>query len=209
VHGHVGQVAQHHAAVVGRHIVRVGGGEFVRAPDHRQPEGLRGLAAPQPLARRDLAHHPVGDDHDRVRGGHRGADGIVPAAQRGHARRDDPLVHQRTGRVVEQHPAFRVRRSERGQRCPGRIRPGRPARQHRADLFVRGELSLDLVDVSRRHHHQDLVDVRRGAERGHAVLKQRLTGKLEQLLGQRGTEPLTSSAAQYHRHHPHVPDFTG
>jgi hypothetical protein len=76
-------------------------------------------------------------------------------------------------------------------------------------MRCRDELSLDLVDVPGRHHHQDLVDVRGGAERGHAMLKERLACQLEQLLGQRGAEPLASSAAQYHRHHPHVPDFTG
>jgi hypothetical protein len=206
VHVDAGQVAQHHAAVVGRREVRVGGGQLVGPDDHRQPEALRGLAPPQRFPGRHRVHHPVGRDHHGVRRRHRHP-GRVVLAQRRHAARDDPLVHQRPRRVVQQHPAL-IGPADRGQRHPGRVRPRHPARDHPGDLRkpARGEHVPDPVDVPGRHHDQDLVHPGRLLERGHAVLDQRPAAQPQQLLGQRRPDPLTDAAAQHHRDHPHEPD---
>ena len=57
---HVGQVAQHHGAVVGGGEVRVLRGLRVRGPDGRQPERLRRLSAAQQVPGQDVGHHRLG-----------------------------------------------------------------------------------------------------------------------------------------------------
>jgi hypothetical protein len=217
VHVDARQVAEHHAAVVGGGEIRVGGGQFVRAGDHREPEALRGLAAPQRFPARHRVHHPVVGDHDGV-GGRHGHAGRLVDRQRGDAIGDDPLIHQRARRVVQQHPAVRriagnsrnSRNStgDSGQRHPGRVRACHPTRDDPGDLAVAavGEHGPDLPDVVAGHDHEDLVDPRRPLERGHAVLEQRPAAQPQQLLGQRRADPLTRAAAQHHRDHPHEPD---
>jgi len=90
--------------------------------------------------------------HDGVRGRDRHP-GRVVLAQRGHAVRDDPLVHQRPGRIMQQHPGSSgglggvrpprrqqsvtfLARGDRAQRDPGRLRPGLPALDDRRHLAV-------------------------------------------------------------------------
>jgi hypothetical protein len=187
--------------------------------DHRQPEALRGLASPQVLARRHMRHDPVLRHDDRVRGRYRGTDGVV-RTQRGDAVRDDPLVDQRTGGVMQQHAAVLSGKSgifgEAGrdgrERDPGRVRAGDPAGDHRAYLAagqLSGEHVPDLVNIPAGHHHQDLVDPRSLRERGHATLDEGAPAERDQLLRLARAEPLPGSAAKHHRHHAHEPDSTG
>jgi hypothetical protein len=175
MHVDVGQVTEHDAAVVGGGEVRVGGGELMGARDHGQPEALRGLAAQQPFPARHRLHHAViGDDHG-VGGRHRDP-GRVMDPQRGDAVRDDPLIHERAGGVVQQHAAVAWRAGrDGGQRHPGRVRPGLAALDDVRDLAVAavGEHGLDLAGVPARHHHEDLVDTRGRLKGGHATLDQR------------------------------------
>ncbi len=179
--------------------------------DDREPEALRGLAAPQRFPARHRVHHAVIRDHDGVRGRH-GHPRRLVHLQRGHAVGDDPLVHQRPRRVVQQHPAVAsitlARPGNGAQRRPGRVRPRHPARDDPGDLGkpAPGEHVPDLVDVPGGHHDQDLVHSGCLLERGHAVLDQRLAAQPQQLLGQRRAHPLTDAAAQDHRDHPHDPD---
>jgi succinoglycan biosynthesis protein ExoA len=126
VHAHLGQVAQHDPAVVGRGQVTeagVGGGELVRLPDHRQPEPLRRLAPHQAVPARYAGDDPVADHGDRVGRGHRHPHGAVPG-QRRHAAGDRRLVHQGPGRVVEQHVTLGA--AELGDGPPGGLHPGAP-----------------------------------------------------------------------------------
>jgi hypothetical protein len=207
MHVHAGQVAQHHAAVVGGGEVRVGGGQLVGPGDDREPETLRGLAAPQRLPARHRVHHPVGRDHHGVRRRHRHP-GRVMLAQRRHAVRDDPLIHQGPRRVMQEHPLVIAAPSNRGQGRPRRIRARHSARDDPGDLRkpALGQRVPDPLDVPGGHHDQDLVHPGRLLERGHAVLHQRLAAQPQQLLGQRRADPLTDAAAQHHRDHPHEPD---
>jgi hypothetical protein len=128
-------------------------------------------------------------------------------AQRRHAVRDDPLIHQRPRRVVQQHPAISCP-GDRGQRRPRRVRTRHPARDDPGDLRkpALGQQVPDLLDVPGGHHDQDLVHPGRLLERGYAVLDQRPAAQPQQLLGQRRPDPLTGPAAQHHRDHPHDPD---
>jgi hypothetical protein len=210
VHFDAGEVAEHDAAVVGRGEIGVGGGQLVGAGDHREPEALRGLAALQRLPARNRAHHPVLGDHDGVRGRHRDAGRLVHA-QRGHAIRDDPLVDQGPGGVVQQHAALgRLGGRDDGQGRAGRVRPGHPALDDRGHLAVAGvgQHGLDLLGMPARHHDQDLVDPRRLVEGGHAPLEEGPAAQGQQLLGHGRAEPLPRAAAEHHRDHPHVRDFT-
>jgi hypothetical protein len=224
VHLDARQVTEHHAAVVGRGEIRVGGGELVGPGDHVQPEALRGLAPPQRFPAWHRAHHAVVGDHDGV-GGRHGHAGRLMDAQRRDAVGDDPLVHQRARGVVQQHAAAgglvgEVRgpggRSlghagparDGGQGRARGVRPGHPALDDRRDLAVPavGQHGPDLLGVAARHDHDDLVHAWRLLEGGHAVLDQRPAAQREQLLRQRPADPLARAAAEYHRDHPHDRD---
>jgi hypothetical protein len=135
--------------------------------------------------------------------------------ERGHAVGDDLLVDQRARGVVQQHAAVgRIAAvpgdglADRGQRHPGGLRPGRAAFDDGRDLAVAGvrEHGPDLLDVSTGHEHEHLVDTRRLLEGRHAVLDQRPAAQPQQLLGQWRADPLTRTAAQHRRDHPHDRD---
>ena len=152
--------------------------------------------------------------------------------QRGDAIRNDLLIHQRPRRIMQQHPALAARpnpppaarcAAEPAARCanricsrdggqghPSRVRPGRATLDDVRDLAVAavGEHGFDLFGVSARHHDEDLVDVRRLVEGGHAPLHQRLAAQGQQLLRHPRAEPLPHATAQHYRDHPHEPDST-
>jgi hypothetical protein len=220
VHRDVGQVAEYHAAVVGGGEAGIGRGQLMSAGDHREPEALRGLAAQQRLPPRHRLHHPVVGDHHGVGRGHRDP-GRVVHLERGHAVRDDPLIYQRPGGVVQQHAAVarsagvrsagvRSAGRDRGQRRARRVRPGHAALDDGRHLPVRGpgQHGLDLPGVPAGHHHEDLVDAGRLVEGRHAPLDQRPAAQAEQLLRHPRAEPLAHAAAEHHRDHPHEPDST-
>jgi hypothetical protein len=201
----IGQVAEHHPAVVGGGTgreVRVAASELVGAPDHRQPESLRGLAAPQPLARRDRADQAgfVHGDHG-VGGGYRDVDRGV-GGQGGDAVGDDPGVYQRAHGVVEQHQAVRPRlaRAQHVDGGTGRVAALGAACQYPPDLAVPAlaDQPLGLVGVAGGHHDEDLVNVRVRLEGVQGVFEDRLAGDLEQLLRDVQPDPGAGPAREDH-----------
>ena len=76
--------------------------------DHGQPETLRSLASEQRLPPRHRTHHAVVGDDDGVGRRHRNPSRRMNL-QRGHAVRNDPLIHQRPRRIMQQHPAVAAR----------------------------------------------------------------------------------------------------
>ena len=202
-----GQVAEHHPAVVGGGAgreVRVGAGKLVGAPDHRQPESLRGLAAPQPLPRRDRGDQAVvvHGDHG-VGGGDRDVDRGVGGQGRD-AVGDDPRVQQRAHGIVEQHVAVRPRLAgaQHVDGDAGRLAALGTPREHPPDLAVPAlaDQPLGLPGVAGRHHDDDLVDVRVRLEGVQGVLEDRLAGDLEQLLRDVQPDPGAGPARKDHRH---------
>jgi hypothetical protein len=121
-----------------------------------------------------VLHDAVGGaDHDGVRGRHGRPDRVV-LAQGVDAVRDDTLVEQRAGGVVEQDPGA-LRRMPRGHVAQGvadGVGAGLAALDDRADLAAHE--SGDQVVVGGRHDQQHLVHSRRGRERRHAVFHERL-----------------------------------
>jgi hypothetical protein len=201
----VGQVAEHHPAVVGGgtgNEVRVAAGELVGAPDHRQPETLRGLAAPQLLARRDRGDQAglVHRDHG-VGGGYRDVDRGV-GGQGGDAVGDDPRVDQRAHCVVEQHQAVRPRLAgaQHVDRRAGRVAALGPACEYPPDLAVPAlaDQPLGLPGVAGGHHDEDLVNVRVRLEGVQGVFEDRLAGDLEQLLRDVQPDPGAGAAREDH-----------
>jgi hypothetical protein len=200
-----GQVAEHDPAVVGGGTgseVRVAAGELVGVPDHRQPESLRGLAAPQPLARRDRGDQAglVHGDH-RVGGGDRDVDRGM-GGQRGDAVGDDPRVYQRAHGIVEQHQAVRSRLAgaQHVDGRAGRVAALGAACQHPPDLVVPAlaDQPLGLLGVARGHHHEDLVNIRVRLEGVQGVFEDRLAGDLEQLLRDIQPDPGAGPAREDH-----------
>jgi hypothetical protein len=200
-----GQIAEHDPAVVGGGTgreVRIAAGELVGAPDHRQPEPLRGLAAPQPLTRRDRADQAglVDGDHG-VGGGYRDVDRGV-SGQGGDAVGDDARVDQRSDGVVEQHQAVRPRLAggQHVDRGAGRVAALGAALEHPPDLAVPAlaDQPLGLLGVAGGHHHKDLVNVRVRLEGVQGVLEDRLSGDLEQLLRDVQPDPGAGPAREDH-----------
>ena len=200
-----GQVAEHHPAVVGGGTgreVRVAAGELVGVPDHRQPESLRGLAAPQPLARRDRGDQAglVHGDH-RVGGGYRDVDRGV-GGQGSDAVGDDPRVYQRAHGVMEQHQTVRPRLAgaQHVDGCAGRVAALGPALEHPPDLAVPAlaDQPLGLLGMAGGHHDEDLVNVPVRLEGVQGVFEDRLAGDLEQLLRDVQPDPGASPAREDH-----------
>src|ERR1700733_11230193 len=196
-----GEVAEDYAAVVGGGEVRIGSGQLVVLGDHREAEALRGLGAEQRLAGRDVGHHAVCRDDDRVRTRDRGAGGVV-GLQRGHAAGDDLLADQRAGGVMEEDAPglWGVPEEQVGQGVADRVRAGDAALDDGADLV--SDQLLRLGSVGGGHDEEHLVDAGGRGEGCHAVLDERLAAQGEELLGHRRAEPVARAAAEHHRHRP-------
>jgi hypothetical protein len=204
-----GQVAEHHPAVVGGgtgNEARVAAGELVGAPDHRQPEPLRRLAAAQPFPRRDRADQAgLVDGDDGVGGGYRDVHRRVHG-QGGDAVGDDPRVDQRADGIVEQHQAVRPRPAgaEHVDGRAGGVGALGAALEHPPDLAVPAlaDQPLGLAGVADGHHDEDLVNVRVRLEGVQGVFEDRLAGDLEQLLRDVQPDPGAGSAREDHGHRP-------
>jgi len=204
---HVRQVLEHDRTVVRGLEVRVAGRDLVGALDGGQLEGLRGLAAAQPGAVRDLgdelAVQTVGARHDD---GVRGRDGDVDgleALQGDHAVVDHTAREQRTYGVVEQDVevlALGQALAEGRDGALGGLVPGGATLDDLLDLREPG-LGDDLLyvrNVARRHQDDDVVDGVGLLEGGQSVLDDCLAGDLQQLLGDRETHALTGTTGQDH-----------
>ena len=178
------------------------------APDHRQPETLRSLAAAQRLPGRDRRHHPVGHFDDGVGRRDHHAESLG-TGEAGDAVRDDPLIDQGACGVVEEHVAVAVGAvadvpAEQVDRLPGRPRPVSAACDDVAHLAIGSvQDSFRLADELGWHHDDDLVDAGSGAERRDAVLEQRPPGEQLQLLRCIPADPDAGAAGQHNGHCPH------
>ena len=185
----VGQVLQHHAAVVGGHEVGILHRQRVGPLDHRGAEALRGLPPAQRRPGRHRRDDVVGVDLDHGVGrGDRHVDGGV-LLQRREALLDDPRCHQRPHGVVQQHVALAI--AEPLERQHRRLAAGLAALEDVGDLVVVAVLHdrPDRVEVTRRHHDQHLVHQRVVVQRHQRVLEDRLAGDLDELLGNVEPDP--------------------
>ena len=103
--------------------------------------------------------------------------------------RDDRLGDQRAHGVVQQHVALLRRRARPGRRRG--VVAGAGPLEDLADLVVAAAADdgPHLVEVARRHHHDDLVDQRGGLHGRDGVLDDRLARDLDQLLGDAQPDP--------------------
>ncbi len=189
---HLGEVAQHDTAVIGgrrRGETGVGVRALVGTPDDRQPKALRRLAARQRVTRQDALDSLACQLDDGVGGWHHHADGL-PVVECGHAVRDDPLVDQRPGGVVEQHLGVsRSRVAEPGERPSRRLGPAGAAFDHRSELGNARQALPDLVLEARSGHDQYPVDAGSTVECPGTVLDQGASGEDAQLLRACCAEP--------------------
>ena len=136
-----------------------------------------------------------------VRRGDRGIDGGI-GLQGIHVCGDDRLRHQGSDGVMQQHVALFF--PQRGERCGRRVVPGIGSLQNLAHLgvFAAPDDFPDFIEVSGRHHHDNLVDQRRLLHGGDRVLDDRLARDLDQLLRNAETDPGPGAAGKHHRHVP-------
>lgn len=195
----VGQVLQHDAAVVGRPELRVLVGDLVGPFQRRGEEGLRGLAAAQPRAVRDLRDGVVVVElDDRVRGRDGDVDGLV-GHQRLEAVGDHVLAEQRAHGVVEEYVAVLALR-EGGQGELGRLVAGVGALEDLGDLRVAAVAGHRVhgVEVAGGHQDDDLVDLRVAVEHAEGVLHDRHACDLDELLRDVETHAGAHTAGKQH-----------
>src|SRR5262245_30639775 len=192
---YLGEVREHDAAIVGGVEVRVLPGQLVSLAYHGQPETLRRLTTPETVSRRDLADHAIVNGDDRVSGREGDIDGLV-GAQRIHGLPDNPRGHQGAYRIVEHYVALIGPQSiDRNLRRVATDHAARedlrhfPVRPPRDDLFR-------FIEEIWMHDDDDLVDFRCCIHGRHRVLKDRLTGDLEELLRDVQTDSGTSATRQ-------------
>src|SRR5687768_12936927 len=99
---------------------------------------------------------------------------------------------------MQQHVAFLI--TESGECSCSRIVAGLGTFQDLRDLGVIALLDdgANFVEVTRRHHHHDLVDERRPLHRSNGVLDDRLTSNLDQLFRNAEANAGASASRQNH-----------
>ncbi len=190
--GDLRQIAQDDAAVIGGRgggKAGVGLGALVGVADDGEVEALRRLAAGERVTRQHSLNGPVGYLDDGVGRWHHDADGLPPVEGRD-AVRDDALIDQRPGGIMEQHPGVGRGLAAKPSEClSGRVGPTGPAPDHRGHLGHGSEFSLDLFLQLGGGHDQHLVDTWGTLEGPYAVLDETTPSQYPHLLRAGRAEP--------------------